>query len=227
MWDKARYTNTKACRDAAIRYLHAGFCPIPVMLNKRPCVHWRDLLQHPPSTDTIAQWWQKWPDANVAIALTDMLCVIDFDGINFSQIPFYFHLPLDAPRVTTGKGLHVYLKTHTPIGNRAGVFRARGCTVDVRGKGGYVVAPPSVHVNGNKYEWLRPFGNLIDIPDIPDGVLSLITSHNNNGSQLSPGWYVRKVECKEPDLRSPSWIFSQEITSQPCKDSPAVLCSEM
>jgi hypothetical protein len=53
--------------------------------------------------------------------------------------------------VTTGKGRHIYFHQPpgTPLGNRTGALSGRG--IDVRGKGGYVVAPGSVHNTGVLY----------------------------------------------------------------------------
>ncbi|MEZ5691952.1 MAG: bifunctional DNA primase/polymerase [Rickettsiales bacterium] len=49
--------------------------------------------------------------------------------------------------------------------------------VDVRGDGGYVVAPPSLHPNGNNYEWANsPFEN--DIADAPEWLLDLVVKPN-------------------------------------------------
>lgn len=47
-------------------------------------------------------------------------------------------------------GRHWYFKTSTEIRNSANGELG----VDIRGDGGYIIAPPSVHPNGNSYTWL-------------------------------------------------------------------------
>ena len=42
---------------------------------------------------------------------------------------------------------------------------------DIRGDGGYVVAPPSSHPSGNFYEWAFPFG-MADLADLPEWVFN-------------------------------------------------------
>jgi hypothetical protein len=53
--------------------------------------------------------------------------------------------------VTTGKGRHIYFRQPSgpPLGNRTGGLPGRG--IDVRGRGGYVVGPGSVHHTGIAY----------------------------------------------------------------------------
>jgi hypothetical protein len=68
---------------------------------------------------------------------------------------------VDGPTVVTGKGWHVYLAP-SGFGNRAAVRPH----VDWRGKGGYVIAPPSVHPNGTSYRWELP-GDPTFGPDAP------------------------------------------------------------
>jgi hypothetical protein len=58
----------------------------------------------------------------------------------------------ETVRVTTAKGSH-YWFAHPGgvIHNRA---RIGGASLDVRGDGGYVLVPPSLHPSGTRYEWL-------------------------------------------------------------------------
>ena len=53
--------------------------------------------------------------------------------------------------VTTGKGRHVYFRQPPggPLGNSIGALAGRG--MDVRGSGGFVVGPGSVHYTGARY----------------------------------------------------------------------------
>lgn len=55
--------------------------------------------------------------------------------------------------LTGGGGAHFYYRypEGETIGNRTGLFSRR---IDLRGEGGYVVAPPSKHPNGTRYQWL-------------------------------------------------------------------------
>lgn len=68
------------------------------------------------------------------------------------------------------------------IGNRANLFRAflkaGECPaalahIDVRGEGGYVIAPPSVMSDGKRYEWLIPRGEIL--PPLPRRLRGVIT----------------------------------------------------
>ena len=111
------------------------------------------------STDPtqIREWWERTPDANVAIATGVAFDVLDIDGsqgfesLGFASVPVT--QPDDdwwpsGPTITTGKGAHCYFAP-TGVGNRAGVLPG----VDWRGKGGYVVAAPSVHPSGEVYKF--------------------------------------------------------------------------
>jgi hypothetical protein len=63
--------------------------------------------------------------------------------------------PIGAVWVRTGSGgAHGYLAHPSgTVPNSAGRL---GPGIDVRGDGGYVVAPPSLHASGRRYQWLRP-----------------------------------------------------------------------
>ena len=120
---------------------------------------------HEATTDvvTIAGWWQRWPRANVAIrtGVVSGLVVIDVDpphggGDSLATLTAR-HGPLPwTMAVRTGSGgTHLYL-AHPggQVRNTAGTRLGTG--IDVRGDGGYVIAPPSVHVSGACYSWSNP-----------------------------------------------------------------------
>jgi hypothetical protein len=96
--------------------------------------------------DVIATWWRCWPGANVGVATGDGLVVVDVDGEAGRHSLRGRELPL-TPTVETGSGWHYYYRADSPLPCRIGLFPS----VDVRAVGGYVVAPPSLHVTGRQY----------------------------------------------------------------------------
>jgi hypothetical protein len=117
---------------------------------------------HGATTDetTIRRWWQEADIANVGVATGQGLLVLDIDakhgGLESLARLEADHGPLPTtPTVSTGGGgRHYYfgLPEGETVGNRAGI--ASG--VNIRADGGYVVAPPSLHASGRRYEWLTP-----------------------------------------------------------------------
>lgn len=108
---------------------------------------------HEASTDPerVRRWWTAWPEANVGLRTGVAVDVCDVDT------PAGLHLLRDligdlieTPLVQTGSGgLHLYFAA-TGAPNRVRLLPG----VDWRGEGGYVVAPPSVHGNGRRYQWI-------------------------------------------------------------------------
>lgn len=130
------------------------------------------------STDpqVVAAWWRRWPDANVGVVTgrPSGLVVVGVDpghgGIDSMRQLVAEHGPLPpGPRVRTGSGgWHVvFAWPGQQVPNSAGRV---GPGVDIRGDGGYVVAPPSLHVAGGRYEWNR--GG--EPPQLPDWLERLV-----------------------------------------------------
>lgn len=114
-------------------------------------------LQASSEPATIRTWWAVEPAANIGIATGHGgLLVVDIDpdkGGYESARRLADHLPLTLGVRTGTGGMHLYYLARDPK-NSAGKL---GNGIDTRGAGGYVVAPPSIHPNGNAYVWLaRP-----------------------------------------------------------------------
>jgi hypothetical protein len=106
----------------------------------------------------IREWWERWPAANVCIATGGIsgVIVIDIDprhGGNESLAAIERDcgpLPATLTSKTGGGGSHLFFQhPGNDVPNRTNVLPG----IDVRGDGGYVVAPPSAHVSGAEYTW--------------------------------------------------------------------------
>lgn len=142
--------------EAAAEYRRRGMHPFPcVPRTKTPLVKWAAYQQAPPAVEQVAAWWKQWPEANIALAMGRGTMAVDLDGPDAEELLYEqgVTLPDAAPRVETSKGWHVYLSVsvHTP--NSVKLFKRGDTGVDIRGDGGYVMAPPSVHETGSVYRW--------------------------------------------------------------------------
>lgn len=105
--------------------------------------------------DRIRKWWRREPEANVGVATGGGLVVVDIDegGEKSVRQLEANHGPL-PPTVesVTGRGRHLFLRVDP--GQRVPCSAGKlGAGLDVRGDGGYIVAPGSVHPSGAIYEW--------------------------------------------------------------------------
>ena len=108
----------------------------------------------------VRRWWHHWPRANVGICTgsTSGLVVIDIDPAHGGDeslaelVDSHGHFFDNTRTVRTGGGgWHYYFK-HPGGTVRNDTGRRLGAGIDVRGDGGYVLAPPSLHVSGRRYE---------------------------------------------------------------------------
>jgi hypothetical protein len=179
--------------DAAVIYARRGWavfpchCPAPggCSCGKRDC---SSPAKHPrvasglksATTDEeqIREWWARWPRANVAIRTGAIsgLVVLDIDPQHDGERTLGWllgqHPDLGATRtIRTGSGgRHLYF-AHPggTIRNDAG--KRLGPGLDIRGDGGYVIAPPSRHARGGVY---RVEANGGIVPELPDWLVDLM-----------------------------------------------------
>lgn len=145
----------------------------------------------------IARWSRKHGAGNVGVATGGWLVVLDLDvkaeadGLATVAVLEREHgqLPATVAVETPTGGLHLYFRL--PAGRRARCSVSRiGPGVDVRGDGGMVVAPPSVHPNGSAYAWQdgrAPWQ--VPIAILPDAWVALLqpAAAGANDDTAAPG----------------------------------------
>ena len=159
----------------ALEYYQKGFSVIPVGKDKKPLINWKENQSKKADEARIRSWFAKHAKANVGIVTGKIsgLVVVDVEaGGNIDD------LPKTVTSRTGGGGWHLYYKydLQRPVKNYA---RVRELT-DIRGDGGYVVAPPSVRQSGNFYTWLIEFDEKV-MADFPYWLIeSLIGSSSSS-----------------------------------------------
>jgi hypothetical protein len=157
----------------------------------------------------IRAWWNpdRWPTANVAIATgeTSGFFVLDIDPRHSGDEALrelerqHGELPATVRSLTGGNGQHILFRHVPGFGNSAGKV---GPGLDIKTDGGYVVAPPSMHISGRRYAWsVDHHPDDVPIAEAPAWLVSLATTGG-----AAP-------KCTPPEASSPErWIeaLSQE-----------------
>lgn len=137
----------KEILTAALLYQSKGFSVIPVGRNKKPLINWKEYQSRIASPAEIEEWYKKYPTMNIAIVTGKISGIVVVDIENGGNKDGY---PPTVTAQSGGGGIHYYYKhPGYEVPNGA---RVRNLT-DIRGDGGYVIAPPSVTDKG-EYQWI-------------------------------------------------------------------------
>jgi Bifunctional DNA primase/polymerase, N-terminal len=116
----------------------------------------------------VLAWWTRYPQANIGLATGHAFDVLDVDGPAGAQaireVAATHGLASSGPLVRTGGGGWHYYLAPTGLGNTSPAGLEH---VDWRGRGGYVVAPPSCHTSGHPYQWVSGRGLAIPLAEVP------------------------------------------------------------
>jgi len=175
----------------ALDYAKQGLSVIPLKkASKKPCIEWEQYQEERAEEELIRSWWERWPEANLAIitGAISRIVVLDVDGTEGEESLKKNRLavPITPTARTGGGGLHYYFKhPDRPCKN----FTKKYPGIDFRGDGGYVVAPPSLHSSGNHYQWIVAPGDK-ELADPPDWLLELIEEQKTGGRLEPDEWAV-------------------------------------
>jgi hypothetical protein len=177
---------------------------------------------HDASTDPtlVSSWWTRWPNANIGIPTGVAFDVLDADGDEGCDelerlVGCDGIVPGDPIVWTPNNGLHCYFAP-TGLGNRARF--APG--LDWRGRGGYVIVPPSIGANGLPYtyvwgdaspdEFLIAPGFLTDMVDRErrDSGANVIRQTPQNAAQ-------RRTPVRSAYVRAALVYEAREVASTP------------
>jgi hypothetical protein len=185
----------------ALRYAGYHWSVIPMRpRDKRPMIKWQIYQQRLADVDEITGWYNRWPDANIGIVTGTIsgLVVLDIDprhGGDQSLAQWDLEhgpLPPTIEATSGGGGRHIYFRHPGGlIHNRVGLVAG----IDLRGDGGCIVVPPSIHSSGSAYRWT--------------------SGHEPGNATLAemPGWLLARLQ---DEIRSPghSTAYWQQLVKQ-------------
>ena len=180
--EKTAITRKYDCNmtDMALNYVRAGFSVIPIKGSyyargtdhdervrdaKAPLLNWTEYQKRLPTGEELRGWFRRWPKANIAIVTGRVsgIVVVDLDSEEAATWAEREGL-LNTACVQTARGVHAYFRY--PEGRRIGnSVRVSGMDIDIRADGGYVIAPPSLHITGSCYRWTRGLNELAAFPE--------------------------------------------------------------
>lgn len=152
--------------EAALSYAEMGLAVFPLHERDKTPITAHGFEDASTEERQIRLWWKHNPSANIGIATGQKsggLVVVDMDvdkdegkdGYHtFKEwcAENYLVLPDSWMSITGRGGYHLFYKSDGKVPSKIGWLE----DVDIRADGGYVVAPPSIHPNGTRYEWEQP-----------------------------------------------------------------------
>jgi hypothetical protein len=178
-----------ALASMAVRYAEMGYPIFPLQANSKAPLRgsqgFKDASNDPVRAKSV---WGAHPEYNIGLRTGferdgKILIAIDVDPRNGGDdtladlIAKHGRLPGTAEVLTGGGGKHLFY--WSPPGIEWPSELGRG--IDIKGRGGYVVAAPSVHPNGTTYEW-EASSDLLEgqaIADMPNWMID----HHSKGAR--------------------------------------------
>lgn len=201
------------CYEQALQYLKHGWPVIPIGWDevkggwKRPLVSWKKYQNVLPTESDLHDWKKKWPYARVGVVTGNFagLIAVDIDPRKGGSADG-LDLPATLISNTGGDGWH-YIYRHPGVGYHIPTvsdWPRKG--VDIRGDGGLIVLPPSLHDSGEQYAWALDF-DPTQIADCPSWLLQKHSVKEDKGKMSSILQGVSEGSRNEAASRVAGLIF--------------------
>lgn len=141
---------------------------------------------------------QQWADMIAPDGITDPLAL--FAGTHWVS--------------QTGRGFHLWFLT----GEETGTIKL-GPKLDLKGDGGYVAAPPSLHPDGHRYKWLRYNDEFLP-PPAPEALADAIRDHNFDLQMKRDSKIVRRAAWG-PKYVEGDTVFYAQASHEPLLEGMA------
>ena len=191
--------------STALNWTSKGFSVIPIQYrDKHPALKQWSMYQERQPTESEVRKWFPTRLHNIAIVTGfNNLVVIDFDEMWVFEC-WLFLFPIQTYMVKTKRGMHVYLKVDQLPTNYHSNF------IDVKGKGGYVLIPPSIHPSGFEYQVFLdlPILEVEKLNDVLPEYLMPVTVHTEQ--PISP--LPVRVEESDP------WLSVEKVIDEKVVD---------
>jgi hypothetical protein len=157
--------HASSLHEAAARYLSRGW-PVVPLAGKVPMIPWKEFQSRLPCRGDIDGWFLPRESSPTGLGIVtgnvSGLVVVDCDSRDDATHWTAEHGSSPLEVQTGGGGVHLYyaMPDGIEVRNRQGLFQRK---IDLRGEGGYAVAPPSLHSSGKFYEWLS-FAERVTLP---------------------------------------------------------------
>lgn len=176
--------NVATFEPEALSYLAKGLTVIPVKGRygksldeaKRPLVQWQKWQGRKPDDNVVKGWFAQKPDADLGLLTgpTNGILALDIDGERGYKSLEHKELPDTWINLTRRGQHHIYKwddRLNSVATTKVGILDG----VDIRGKGGYIVAPPSVGVGDFEYKWKEGYSpSSRDLANPPEWLVQLL-----------------------------------------------------
>lgn len=167
--------------EPALRYAAQGWAVFPLAPGQKvPRKDTKGILEATRDDNRIKQWWRENPRYNIGIACGDPsgLFVVDIDPRHNGDKTFarlqeqHGNVPPTIIVQTGGGGTQLYFEYAAGLRSGASTL---GEGVDHRGAGGYVVAPPSLHPSGDRYQFFDGYSpHDVQPAPVPEWIRNLL-----------------------------------------------------